>query len=341
MSILQRNRSDRLSTPLRRRVLHGTAAAALALLAAACAEGGARERLECIAPANPGGGWDLTCRTVAQAFRELQLAPGVMRVRNVPGAGGGVAFSNVVAQQPNHEGLLVAASPSTLLGLAQNQYGRFTERDVRWLAAVGAEASVVAVRADAPWRTLEELVAAWRANPGSIAVGGGSALGGQDHMKTLVLARAAGVRPQEVRYVPFDGGGEALTALLGNFIHLFPGDASEILGQLEAGNIRVLAVLSPERAAGRLADTPTARELGYDVDWVIWRGFYAPPNISDEAYERWIQRLGEMVQSTQWPELLARHGLSPYFLAGAEFEALVGEQTETFRALSREIGLIR
>ncbi len=341
MKILQCESSGRRAGGGNRRAARSMCAAAVALLAVSCGDGGGQARLECVAPANPGGGWDLTCRTVAQALRELQLAPGMMRVRNVPGAGGGVAFSNVVAQQPNHEGLLVAASPSTLLGLAQNQYGQFTEDHVRWVAAVGAESSVITVRADAPWRTLDEFVAAWRTNPGSIAIGGGSAVGGQDHMKALLLARAAGVRPQEVRYVPFDGGGEALTALLGNFLQMFPGDASEILGQLEAGNIRVLAVLSPEREGGMLANTPTARELGYDVDWVIWRGFYAPPNISEEAYDQWIQRLGAMVESEQWPELLARNGLSPYYVAGPEFEALVNEQTETFRALSREIGLVR
>jgi putative tricarboxylic transport membrane protein len=319
--------------------------ARIAALAAACALAtacdGRRAQIECIAPANPGGGWDLTCRTLAQAFRELGLVSGTVRVRNVPGAGGGVAFANVVAQQPNNEGIVVAASPSTLVGLSQNQYGRFTKRDVRWLAAIGAETSVIAVRSDAPWRNLHEFVAAWRADPGSIAVGGGSAVAGQDHMKALVFARAVGVPPRRVRYVPFDGGGEAVTALLGDFIQMFPGEASEVLGQLEARNLRVLAVLTPERDRGLLANTPTARELGYDVDWVVWRGFYAPPNISDEAYAQWITRLTAMVESERWPELLARTGLRAFFVAGAEFEAMVAEQTEAFRELSREIGLVR
>jgi putative tricarboxylic transport membrane protein len=333
------NPSERRSR-LRRLPLLALAAASAPLLAA-CPGDGAQTRLECIAPANPGGGWDLTCRTLAQAFREMDLAPGAVRVRNVPGAGGGVAFSNVVAQQPNHEGLLVAASPSTLLGLAQGQYGSFTEDDVRWVAAIGAETSVVAVRAAAPWATLDEFLAAWRADPASIAIGGGSAVGGQDHMKVLVLARAVGIPPRSVRYVPFDGGGEAVTALLGGFIQMFPGEGSEILGQLQAGNLRVLAVLSPEREEGPLAGVPTARELGHDVEWVVWRGFYAPPNISDEAYRGWIERLRTMAGSEQWPALLARNGLSPFFQAGPEFEALVDEQTETFRALVREIGLVR
>lgn len=317
------------------------AALAGACALAACGGDRASTRLECIAPANPGGGWDLTCRTLAQAFRELGLVRGAVRVRNLPGAGGGVAFSNVVTQHPNNEGLLVAASPSTLVGLAQNQYGRFRPDDVRWLAAIGAETGVIAVRADAPWRSLNEFVDAWRTDPGSIAVGGGSAVAGQDHMKALVLGRAVGIPPQRVRYVPFDGGGEAVTALLGNFIQMFPGDASEILGQLEARNLRVLAVLMPEREPGLLANTPTARELGYDVEWAVWRGFYAPPNISVDAYNEWIARLTAVVQSEQWPELLARSGLHSFFVAGPKFEAMVAEQTETFRQLSVEIGLIR
>jgi putative tricarboxylic transport membrane protein len=297
-------------------------------------------RLECIAPADPGGGWDLTCRTVARALRDLDLAPEIMRVRNMPGAGGGVAYANIVSQQPDNSGIIVAASPTTTLALAQGQYGDLTEEDVRWVGAVGADASVVAVASNAPWQNLSQLLESWRTDPGSVVVGGGAA-GGQDHIKAIALARAAGISARDVRYVPFDGGGAAVTSLLGGFVQLFTGEASEILGQLEAGNLRVLAVLSPEREPGMLANTPTAREQGYDVEWVVWRGFYAPPGIPDEDYNRWVTLLATLTESEEWPELLARDGLSPFTSLGAEFEGLVRRQTTEYRELSRELGLLQ
>ncbi len=193
---------------------------------------------ECIAPAAPGGGWDFTCRSVAQVLLELKIVNQPIKVTNLTGGGGGVAYANVVTQRNSDANLIVAASPATTVRLAQGQFSRFTERDVRWLGAVAADFGLVAVKADAPWKTLQELVAAWKADPSKIAVGGGSAVGGQDHMKVLLLGRSVGLEPRAIKYVPFDGGGQALTALLGGFIQVFAGDASELRTQLEAGTVR-------------------------------------------------------------------------------------------------------
>ena len=245
----------------------------LTLMLTACLPDAGSRGWECIAPANAGGGWDLTCRSVGEVLRGLRLSPGLVRTTNLPGAGGGVAFSNAVAQRNEDPTVLIAASPSTTLRLAQGQYGSLTEDDVRWIGAVGAEYGVLAVSSDAPWRDLTDLLEAWRANPGSIVVSGGSAVAGQDHMKVLLLVHQAGIDPKAIRYVPFDGGGEAMTALLGGFVQVFSGEASEVEGQIAAGRMRVLTVLAPERVAGPLAAVPTAHEAGIDVDWVTWRGF--------------------------------------------------------------------
>ena len=259
----------------------------------------------------------------------------------MPGAGGGVAFAHTLSLRQRDSGLIVAASPSTTLRLAQGQYGGFTERDVRWVAALGAEYGVLAVNRDAPWRDLSDLVVSWRTDPASLISGGGSAVAGQDHMKVLLLAKRAGLNPRRIRYVPFDGGGEALTALLGGFIQVFSGEASEIEGQLDAGAVRLLAVLSPDRLTGSLAGVPTAREQGIPLDWITWRGFYVPGGISDSAYGRWVAALTRVAESPTWTEARARYGLQPWFLAGDEFRAAVERQVEDFRALSREIGLLR
>jgi len=296
---------------------------------------------ECIAPAGAGGGWDFTCRSVAQVMQDLRIVTQPIRVTNMTGGGGGVAYANVVTQRSDDPNLIVAASPSTTLRLAQGQYSRFTERDVRWLGAVAADFGLVAVKADAPWKTMQELVAAWKADPAKITVGGGSAVGGQGHMKVMLLARAAGIDPRAIKYVPFDGGGQALTSLLGGFIQVFPGDASELRAQLEAGTVRVLAVMSPRRLPGAFANVPTLRELGFNVDWVVWRGFYVPKNMPIEAYEFWVRALRQVERSPEWARVREQNSLGQFFMAGAEFQVFIDRQVNQFRNLSRELGLIR
>jgi putative tricarboxylic transport membrane protein len=213
--------------------------------------------------------------------------------------------------------------------------------DVRWIGAVGAEYGIIAVSRDAPWVNLAELMSDWARDPSSIVVAGGSAAAGQDHMKVMLLARSAGIVPGQVRYVPFDGGGEALTALLGGFVSLFPGEASEVEAQLEAGNIRVLAVLAPERVLGPLADVPTALEQGFDVVWVTWRGFYVPGEIAAAEYDTWVSTMTDLNSSPEWREMRERNRLRPFSMVGEEFEEFVREQVRDFEQLSRDIGLIR
>jgi putative tricarboxylic transport membrane protein len=260
---------------------------------------------------------------------------------NLPGAGGGIAYAFAVGERADDPRVIVAASPATTLRLAQRQFGPLRADQVRWIGGLGAEFGVIAVAADAPWRTLGDMLDAWSADPPSLVASGGSAVVGQDHVKLLLLARAAGIEPRAVRYVPFDGGGEALTALLGGFVQIFSGDASEIEAQLEAGNVRVLAVLAPDRLGGLLADVPTAREAGYAVEWVTWRGFFAPGEISDDAYRAWVERLRTVGESDEWAEALARTGLRPWLRTGAEFEDFVHAQVRDFEGLARELGLIR
>lgn len=316
-------------------------AGGLALGLSACSPTTDARGWECLAPANAGGGWDLTCRSVGRVLAELEMAPGRVRTTNLPGAGGGVAYARTVAQRSTDPNLLVAASPSTILRLAQGQYGSLQADDVRWVGAVGAEYGVLAVAADAPWQSVDDLIAAWRQDASSIVVSGGSAVAGQDHMKVLLLAHEAGLDPRQIRYVPFDGGGEAMTALLGGFVQLFSGEASEVEGQVEAGRLRVLVTLAPERMEGPLRDVPTARESGFDVTWTTWRGFYVPGGIDDVRYDEWVRTLETLGRSEEWAEARVENRLEPFYMVGAEFEAFVADQVEDFRTMSREIGLLR
>jgi putative tricarboxylic transport membrane protein len=314
---------------------------ALLVLGSGCLDVGRPRVTECIAPANAGGGWDLTCRSFGRVLSDLGYVSGTVRVINLPGAGGGIAFVNVATHRQRDSSVLIAASPSTTLNLAQGRYGSLTERDVRWVAAVGAEYGALAVQRDAPWATLDALIDDWRRDPARIIVGGGSAMASQDHMKVMLLAQSAGIDPRQVRYVPFDGGGEALTTLLGGFVQVFSGEASELSGHLRAGTIRVLAVLADHRLSDDLATVPTAREYGYDVTWVTWRGFYVPGGVSDSAYTRWVALATKAVMTPEWERARAVNRLEPFFMAGPSFEEFVYGQVESFRRISREIGLIR
>jgi putative tricarboxylic transport membrane protein len=272
---------------------------------------------------------------------DLKIAPQPFKVTNLTGAGGGVAYANVVSQRDNDPNLIVAASLATTVRLAQGQYSRFTERDVRWLGAIAADFGLVAVKADAPWKTMQELVAAWKADPSKIAVGGGSAVGGQDHMKVLLLGRAAGIDPRSIKYVPFDGGGQAITSLLGGFIQVFAGDASELRGQVEGGTVRVLGMMAPRRLPPPYANVPTLKELGYNVDWIVWRGFYVPKSMPANAYEFWIQALRKVAKSPEWAKVREQNSLGEFLSLGAEFQVFVDRQVNEFRNLSRELGLIK
>ncbi|WP_424933464.1 Bug family tripartite tricarboxylate transporter substrate binding protein [Amaricoccus macauensis] len=299
------------------------------------------EQTECIAPANPGGGWDFTCRQFGKVAQDLGLIPGTMQVTNLAGGGGGVAFAEVVNKRGDDNDLIVAASTATATRLAQNAYPGNTADQVRWLGALGADYGVIGVGADSEINTLPELMEQIKADPRSIAIGGGSAVGGWDHLKALIVANEAGVEDvRNVKYIAFAGGGEAITQLLAGSLQAYSGDLSEAKGFVDSGDLKVLAVLAPERLEGEFADFPTAIEQGIDAEGANWRGFYAPGGMTDEAYDYWTSTIGELYASDEWSQVMETNGLAPLDLTGADFQQYVDESISQIESLSREIGLI-
>jgi putative tricarboxylic transport membrane protein len=297
---------------------------------------------ECIAPANAGGGWDFTCRQVGKTLQDLKIIPGTMQVTNLAGGGGGVAYAEVVNKRNSDNNLVVAASSATSTRLAQGAFPGNDMSQVRWLASVGADYGVIAVAKDSPINTLPELMDKIKADPSSIAVAGGSAVGGWDHLKVLIAARKAGVEDvRKIKYVAFDGGGEAVTQLLGGQVQAFTGDASEAKGFVQSGDIKVLAVLAPERMEGDFASFPTAKEQGIDAVGANWRGFYAPGGMSDEAYNYWVESIGKVYDSPEWKKVMAENGLAPLNLRGDAFQAFVKDSVDSITALSKEIGILK
>lgn len=294
---------------------------------------------ECIAPAAPGGGFDLTCRLTSQELNQLGIVEPTIRTTNLPGGIGAVAYNQIQATRRDDPNVIVAVSTGSWVNLAQGKFGRFTENDVRWLGAVGADYGVLAVRADSRFQTFEDFVNALKQDPASVAIGAGGTVGSQDWMKPALVAQVAGVDPKGMRYLSYEGGGEALAALLGGTIEALPGDASEMLGQFQAGEIRILATFSAERLDGPYAEVPTAKELGYEVEWPIVRGFYGPPEMGDEAYAFWTGALEELNARPEWQEARAAQGLYEFSMTGEEFDAFAKERTAAFRDLAKSVGL--
>jgi putative tricarboxylic transport membrane protein len=246
-----------------------------------------------------------------------------------------------VNERNTDEDLIVAASSATTTRLAQNAYAGSTADQVRFVGAIGADPGVIVVAADSPYQSLNELVDAILADPTSVAFAGGSAVGGFDHMKPLQVLQAAGFDDiTQVRYIGVDGGADAITQTIGGFTQAMTGDMSEIVGFVRSGDVRVLAVLTEERVPG-FEDIPTAREQGYDVVAVNWRGLYVPGGISDEAFALWAERLAAVAASAQWQEAMAANGLAPFTKVGDDFQEWINGVIASTEDLSRLIGVIQ
>ncbi len=315
------------------------ATAALALTATVAAAG-PLDKTECIAPAKPGGGFDLTCKLAQGALMEGKYISDPMRVSYMPGGIGAVAYNAIVAQRPAENNTIVAFSGGSLLNLAQGKFGRYSESDVRWLAAIGSDYGAVIVADSSPIKSIADLVAAIKANPGKVVFGAGGSVGSQDWMKAALTARASGLDPKAMRFVAFEGGGEALTALQGGHVQVYSGDASEAEEQMKAGaKIRVLAVMSDKRLEGGLAGVPTMKELGYDVQWPIIRGFYMGPKVSDADFKVWSDTFSKMMATPAYDKLRAERSLYKFALTGAELDTFIKERMAMYRKLASDFGL--
>lgn len=324
-----------------RRILTRLCASTALALAVAAAVHAEPKRPECIAPAKPGGGFDLTCMLAQSGLQDGRALAAPMRVTYMPGGIGAVAYNAVIAQRPDDANTIVAFSGGSLLNLAIGKFGKYTVDDVRWLAGVGVDYGMIAVRADSPFRTLKDLITALKADPTKVVMGAGGTVGSQDWMKSALIAKAAGVDYRAMRYVAFEGGGESVTALLGGHIQAYSGDAGEIAPMLEAGKVRVLAVLADERLPGELANIPTAKEQGYELSWPIVRGFYVGPKVADADYAWWKSAFDGVLKTPEFAQLRQQRGLFPFDKTGPELDAYVRERVRAYAALAREFGLIQ
>ena len=292
----------------------------------------------CVVPAKAGGGFDVTCRLAQQMLAEQQP----LQLDYLPGGIGAVAYTRVVTERPSEPNTIVAFSSGSLLNLAQGKFGPYTEREVRWLAVIGTDYGVVAVRKDSPFKDLRQLLSAVKGDPRALTFGAGGTIGSQDWFKSALLVRSAGGNARSFRFVAFEGGGDALMALEGGHVSAFTGDAAEVAQFIDkGGSVRLLAVLSDHRLPGKFADVPTAREQGAEVTWQTARGFYMGGQVPDDAFRSWVAAFRRAMASERYSRMLASHGLFPLALTGTGLDEFVSSQMNQFRKLALEFQLMR
>jgi putative tricarboxylic transport membrane protein len=291
--------------------------------------------LRLMVPNAAGSGYDTTARTAAKVLEDAKIASGV-QVFNLPGAGGTVGLQRIV--NAKGKGKLAMQMGLGVVGASYTSKSKATLTETTPLAKLIEEAGAIVVPKNSPYKSITDLVAAWKADPKGIAVGGGSSPGGPDHLLPMRLAKAVGIEPKQVNYVSYDGGGELLPALLGNKIAFGASGFGEFLDQVESGQVRVLAVTS-EQPIGALKEAPTLKSSGIDLVFTNWRGIVAPPGISDADKQTWINVLSKMHDSAEWKAELTKHGWTDAFVTGDDFKTYLTEQDKAVADILDQLGL--
>ena len=289
-----------------------------------------------IAPANPGGGWDQTARTMQSVLQDEGISSSV-QVQNVPGAGGTIGLAQFASQSEGNANALIVGG-YVMVGAILTNNAPVGLDAVTPIARLTGEYEAIVVPAASPIQTIEELVEALKADPGAVSWAGGSA-GGTDHIAVGLLAKAAGVDPTKINYIAYSGGGEALAAILGNQVTAGVSSLGEFVSQIESGTLRLLAVSSEERIEG--IDAPTLKEAGMDVVLQNWRMVAAAPGLSDEQKAAVSADVEAMVKSASWQEQLATKGWADTYLAGPEFDAQLAADITATETVLKDIGLVK
>ncbi|MEU8658711.1 Bug family tripartite tricarboxylate transporter substrate binding protein [Actinoplanes philippinensis] len=327
------------------RAFLGVAAAVALVAAGGCgataekggdgADGGPVAGLRLMVPNSPGGGYDTTARSIAKIMEDDRIASGV-EVFNLSGAGGTVGLQRTVNEKGN--GKLAMQMGLGVVGASYTQKSPAKLTETTPLAKVIEEPGAIVVAKDSPYQTITDLVTAWKADPGKLAVGGGSSPGGPDHLLPMQLAQAVGIDARQVSYVSYDGGGELLPAVLGGKIAFGASGVGEFLDQVEAGQVRVLAVTS-EKRIDAVSAVPTLKESGVDLVFTNWRGIVAPPGISDTDKQTWIDVLTRMHGTDAWKAELAKHGWTDAFVTGDQFATFLTAQDKAVADILTGLGL--
>jgi putative tricarboxylic transport membrane protein len=289
--------------------------------------------LKITAPAGPGGGYDQLARTLQEVLMAEKLVTSV-QVVNVPGAGGTVGLAGFANSKERDPALLVAGLG--LVGATFINKAPVTLEQVAPLARLQGEYQPLFVAASSPIKTVNDLVAKFKENPGSVSWGG-FAPGSPDHLLSGLVVKAGGGDVKKMNYVPVGTGGEMLPLVISGKVTVATGGLNEVAGQLKTGRLRAIGISSPERLPG--VDIPTFKEQGVDATLVNWRGLMAPPNIAAEDKKALEDVIARMVKSEAWKKMLDQREWVDLYMPSAEFTAFVKEEQTRVSALLKDLGL--
>lgn len=294
-----------------------------------------------VAPSGAGGGWDQTARSLTKVMQEGKLVEQPLTVENKPGGGGAVFMAQYATQDKKNDYKLFVNSPPILINnLKKEGNSPFGYKDTTPLAQLTKDYGAYVVKADSPIKDLQSALQELKANPTKLTLAGGSAPGSMDHLVAVLPAYKSGINPQSLKYVSYDGGGEAIASLLGGNVDLIATDASAVGEYKKSGKVRVLAVTSPERLGGELKDVPTLKELGIkDAEFTIWRGVFGPKEMTPDAKKFWDEKLKALSENDAWKKELEAKGWQSDYKNSDDFAAFLKEQEGQIQALLQALGM--
>jgi putative tricarboxylic transport membrane protein len=295
-----------------------------------------------VAPSGAGGGWDKTARSLSKILTEAKLVDQTITVENKPGGGGAVFLAEYATQDKKNPYRLFVSSPPILINnLKKEGNSPYGYKDTTPLAQLTKDFGAIVVKADSKYADINALLNDLKADPTKVTVAGGSAPGSMDHLIAVLPAYKAGVDPKAVKYVSYDGGGEAIAALLGDNADVIGTDISSAAEYLKAGKVKVLAVTSAERLAGDFKDVPTLKESGIDAEFTIWRGVFGPKEMTDGEKAYWEKTLQSLNDSEAWKKELQANAWEPEFKAAADFNKFLGDQEVLIKEMLTALGMVK
>ncbi|MGG1599905.1 Bug family tripartite tricarboxylate transporter substrate binding protein [Paenibacillus naphthalenovorans] len=295
-----------------------------------------------VAPSGAGGGWDKTARSIAKVLGENKMVGQSMTVENKPGGGGAVFLAEYATKDVKDNYKLFVSSPPILINnLKKEGNSPYGYKDTTPLAQLTKDYGAIVVSADSKFQDMKSLIDALKTDPTKVTVAGGSAPGSMDHLIAVLPAFKSGIDPKQVKYVSYDGGGEAMTALLGKNADVIATDASSVGEYLKAGKIRVLGISSPERLGGNLKDIPTLKEQGIDAEFNIWRGIFGPKEMSADALSFWDAKLKELNDSEAWTKELQANTWEKDYKNSNDFKAFLGQQETLIKEMLTALGMAK
>jgi putative tricarboxylic transport membrane protein len=290
--------------------------------------------IEMFIPAAPGGGWDQTGRSIELAMRTDGIIQN-FQFEHAPGAGGAVGLPKFLGAKKGKDNAVMVGGMVMVGSLIANK-SPVKMTDLTPIARLTGEAQALVVPASSPFKNLQDLMTAFKADPGKVSIAGGSA-GGSDHILAGMMAKTVGVEAKKVAYVAFAGGGPAQAAILGAQVSAGISGYGEFSEQVKAGKLRAIAISSDKRIAG--IDVPTFKEQGVDVELFNWRGVFGAPGISAAQRAALIGLFDKMVAGPTWKSELQKKDWTGIYLSGEDYGRFLTAEIERITGVLKDLGL--